>query len=71
MVATKNVSNCINSDARIKNVEGFKDYVDAYCGKYNCFMCDGCSMKNKLNGIFYDKKTGQKAKQFSLFDIDE
>ena len=65
------VSNCINSDNRIKNVGGFKDYVDSYCGKYNNFMCDGCSMKNKLNGISFNKRNGQKQKQFSIFEYLE
>lgn len=65
-----NVANCVNGDIRVKNVGDFKDYVDGYCGKFNNFMCDGCSMKKKLSGIFYNKNTGQKAKQYSIFDCD-
>lgn len=66
-----NVANCVNGDLRIKKVTKFKDYVDSYCGRYNHFMCDGCSMKHKLDGISFNKKSGQKQKQFSIFDIEE
>lgn len=64
-----NVANCVNGDIRIKNIGDFKDYVDSYCGKYNEFMCDGCSMKQKLDGIGFDKTSGEKSKQYSIFDI--
>ncbi len=66
-----NVANCVNGDVRIKNVGDFRDYVDSYCGKFNDFMCDGCSVKNKLNGISFNKKSGQKQKQFSIFDFGD
>ena len=64
-----NCSSALNGDCVIKNVRSFKDYVDSYCGKYNEFMCDGCSMKNKLNGISYNKKTGEKQQQLSIFNL--
>ena len=66
-----NASNCVNGDVKIKNVNGFKDYVDEYCGKHTNFMCDGCSMKYKLDGITYNKRTGQKGRQMSIFSIGE
>ena len=64
-----NCSAALNGDCTIKNVHSFKDYVDNYCGKYNEFMCDGCSMKNKLNGISFNKKTGKKVRQLSIFNM--
>lgn len=66
-----NASGALNGDCVIKNVHSVKDYVDSYCGRYNDFMCDGCSMKNKLNGISFNKKSGQKQKQFSIFDFGD
>lgn len=66
-----NVANCVNGDVRIKNIVDYKDYVDSYCGKYNYFMCDGCSMKNKLDGISFNKKNGNKQQQLSIFGILE
>ena len=62
-----NVSNCVNGDLRVKNVYDFKDYVDLYCGKYPNFMCENCSMRKKLEGIGFDKKTGEKYRQLNLF----
>ena len=66
-----NVANCVNGDVRIKNVSSFKDYVDSYCGKFNHFMCDGCSMKKKLDGISFNKNNGVKQKQMSIFSMNE
>lgn len=64
-----NCSNCVNGDIRIKNVKSFKDYVDVYCGKYNEFLGD-CSIKNELNGIYFNKDTGSKYRQSSIFDFE-
>lgn len=64
-----NVANCVNGDLRIKNVSSFKDYTDAYCGKFSHFMCDGCSMKNKLDGISFNKVNGTKQQQMSIFSV--
>lgn len=64
-----NIANCVNVDIRIKNVSNFKDYVDSYCGKYNYFMCDGCSMKKRLDGISFNKDNGNKQQQISIFSI--
>ena len=66
-----NCANSVNVDVRIKNISGYKDYVDSYCSKYNDFMCDGCSMKNKLQGISYAKSTGKRQQQITIFNIDE
>ena len=66
-----NCANFVNGDLRIKGVGGFKDYVDSYCSKFNDFMCDGCSMKNKMQGISYAKSTGKKQQQITIFNIDE
>lgn len=65
------VRNSVNGDIRVKNTHSLKDYTDMYCGKYNHFMCEGCSMKNKLDGISFDKKSGTKSKQYSIFTIDD
>jgi len=65
-----NCANCVNGDIRIKNTQSFKDYVDAYCGKYSEFMGDDCSLKQEMNGVFYDKKTGDKFRQSSIFDFE-
>ena len=65
------VRNCVNGDIRVKNVHCLKDYVDIYCGKYNEFMCEGCSMKKKTDGILYNKDTGEKFRQVSIFNIDD
>lgn len=65
-----NVANCVNGDVRVKNVKSYKDYVDMYCSKNNCFMCDGCSMKNKLDGINFTT-IGEKQQQISIFAIME
>jgi len=66
-----NCANCVNGDVRIKNVYSFKDYVDSYCGKYSEFMGDDCSLKKELNGTFYNKDTGSKYRQSSIFDFEE
>lgn len=66
-----NCANAVNGDVRIKNISGYKDYVDQYCAKYNDFMCDECSMKNKLQGISYAKSSGRKQQQITIFNIDE
>jgi len=66
-----NCANCVNGDVRIKNVQNFKDYVDSYCGKYSEFMSDDCSVKKELNGIYYNKDTGDKFRQSSIFDFEE
>ena len=65
------VRNSVNGDIRVRNVSNFKDYVDMYCSKFNDFMCDGCSMKSKTNGIIYNQSSGEKMRQISLFNIDE
>ena len=69
-IPKSNVRNCVNGDIRVKNVRSFKDYTDMYCGKYSHFMCDGCSMKNKLDGIMFDNN-GDKHKQINIFSIEE
>lgn len=63
------IGNILNSDIRIKGVEGFNDYVDMYCSKHNDFMCDGCSMKAKTNGLIYSSEKG-KMRQVSLFNME-
>jgi len=65
-----NCANCVNGDIRIKNTQSFKDYVDSYCGKFSDFMGDNCSIKQEMNGVFYDKKTGDKFRQSSIFDFE-
>ena len=70
-IPKSSVRNSVNGDIRVNNVHSFKDYVDMYCGKYSHFMCDGCSMKNKLDGIYFDKSSGEKSKQLSIFSLDE
>ena len=69
-IPKSSVRNCVNGDIRVKNRHNFKDYVDMYCGKYSHFMCDGCSMKNKLDGIYFDKQSGEKSQQLNIFSID-
>ncbi len=70
-IPKSSVRNCVNGDIRVKDIHCLKDYVDIYCGKYNEFMCDGCSMKKKTDGIIYNKDTGQKFRQVSIFNIDD
>jgi len=70
-IPKSSVRNSVNGDIRVKNVHSYKDYVDMYCGKYSHFMCDGCSMKNKLDGIQFDKASGEKSKQLSIFSFEE
>ena len=65
------VRNSVNGDIRVKNVHNLKDYTDIYCSKYNEFMCNGCSMKNKMDGIMFNKDTGKKYKQVTIFNIEE
>ena len=70
-VPQSNVNNSVNGDIRIKGHHTIKDYTDQYCSKFNEFMCEGCSMKNKLNGIGFVKNTGMKYKEITIFNLDE
>ena len=69
-VPQNSVSSCVDPHIRIKNGK-YKDYVHNYCGKYNEFMCDGCSMKKKTNGIIYNRDNGKKLRQVSIFNIED
>lgn len=44
-IPESSVSSVLNPDTRIKGVTLFKDYTDIYCQNKNCFMCDGCPLK--------------------------
>ena len=64
-----NISSVLNSTVKISNINTLKEYVEVYCSKHEDFMCEGCSMKDKFRGVFYDKKTGDKYKQIDIFDL--
>ena len=64
------VSSVVTQDVRIKNGT-WEDYVHNYCGKHNGFMCYGCSMKKKTDGIIYNRNNGKKLRQVSIFNMED
>lgn len=69
-IPQNSVSSCVDPHIRIKNGK-YKDYVHNYCSLYNEFMCDGCSMKTKTDGIIINRDNGRQLRQVSLFNMDD